>query len=65
MLLYLHFQGTAVRSRETQLFRTKLSAGVRDKGASCTVLLTHALCAGATVSTSNSVSGHAYFYAFR
>jgi hypothetical protein len=48
---YFHFQGTSVPSPETLFFRIKVSAGVRDKCASCTVLLTHALCAGATQSS--------------
>ena len=42
-----HFQGAAVPSRGTLLFRIKVSAGVGHELASCTVLLTHAVCAGA------------------
>ena len=49
---WFHFQGTAVPSRGTLLFRIKVSAGVGDELASCTVLLTHAVCAGATHVTS-------------
>jgi len=60
---WFHFQGTAVPSRGTRLFRIKVSAGARDELASCTVLLTHAVCAGATLV--NSASGHAYFSVFR
>ena len=62
-ICWFHFQGTAVPSRGTLLFRIRVSAGVGDELASCTVLLTHAVCAGAT--HVNSASGHAYFSVFR